>query len=440
MITTETKTRKRRERVERNIYKRTDARGKTLYEVGYRDSRGKQRFKVIGPRLTAARAERDSILGRKGKGGRVEPNPRLTFGEASEHWLEDQVSDLREQTRLGYDNALRNHLVPRWGRRRLDSITVTDASRLVRELRKEGKSEWTIAGILKCARRVFKFARRHLEWQGTEPISALENGERPKVSAAPRRRVFVGTELDETVAAATESTRTLIAILAVTGCRISEALGLVWADLSIDHLDDASVHFTFQLGRDGKRHELKTEESKRRNVLPRDLAARLAERKAASPHSQPQSFIFSTRSGRALSQRNASRTIRAAMKAAKTEDGKPTFPELSAKDAEGKALPVPSGSVPTVHSIRHTAASRAIHDGDSAEDVAFQLGHRSSVVTASIYIHELKSAKRSSEQRAKLTTRFGSLMEAATSSKAQDAAEPDSAEVVDLGTKRRTRQ
>src|SRR4051795_10522698 len=69
----------RRVRVERNTYRRPSD-GK--FEVGYRDSTGKQRWKVIVGGITAARAERDSILGAKGKGEIVQPNPRLRFDEA----------------------------------------------------------------------------------------------------------------------------------------------------------------------------------------------------------------------------------------------------------------------------------------------------------------------------------------------------------------------
>lgn len=35
---------------------------------------------------------------------------------------------------------------------------MTDAARLVCELRAQGLSDWTVAGVLKAAGRVFKFA------------------------------------------------------------------------------------------------------------------------------------------------------------------------------------------------------------------------------------------------------------------------------------------
>src|SRR4051812_34436805 len=70
---------KRRTSVERNIWKRADGR----LEVGFRDSSGKQRWRVPDfpaafDTITEARRARDAVLGKKASGGRVQPNPKLT--------------------------------------------------------------------------------------------------------------------------------------------------------------------------------------------------------------------------------------------------------------------------------------------------------------------------------------------------------------------------
>ena len=43
----------RRTRVERNIYRRVGATGKIVFEVGYRDSAGKQRWQTVEGGITA---------------------------------------------------------------------------------------------------------------------------------------------------------------------------------------------------------------------------------------------------------------------------------------------------------------------------------------------------------------------------------------------------
>ncbi len=132
---------------------------------------------------------RDDLLGRKARGEQVRPNPGLRFGEAGEAWLESQVPGLRPSTVKLYTGAYRNHLAPRWARRRLDTITVEDVAQLVSELRVEGKSEWTIKGVLKAANRTFKFASRRMGWYGVNPVGELEEFERPKTSTAAKRRI-----------------------------------------------------------------------------------------------------------------------------------------------------------------------------------------------------------------------------------------------------------
>jgi hypothetical protein len=107
---------------------------------------------------------------------------------------------------------------------------------------------------------------------------------------------------------------------------------------------------------------------------------------------------------------NVLRALKVAMSNASAEDGSPTFPALHAVGPDGKPLPVPRGSVPSFHALRHTAASQAVRDGESAEEVSWQLGHKSSVVTRSVYIRELRDAERSVRRRVKFEARIGDLL------------------------------
>ena len=397
----------RRVRVERNIYQRPGGR----FEVGYRDSAGRQRWRTVEGGITAARAARDDLLGRRGRGERVQPNPRLRFGEAADAWLAGQVADLRPATRAIYRNAIETHLRPRWGRRRLDAITVDDVAVLIRELRIEGKAEWTISGIVKAAGRVFAFARRRMSWHGENPVGELEDGERPKTSESTRRRIYLGDELAQTLAASSEPYRTLFALASVTGARLSECLGLVWADVRLHDLDSAEVRFEAQVDRAGMRQPLKTGESRRTVELPRQLGAMLVRLRLASADSTQRAFVFATRSGRALGQRNVMRALRRAQEQARDEQGRPTFPALHEQDDDGQAKHVPSGSVPSFHGFRHSAASDAIAAGESAEEVSWQLGHKSSVVTRAIYVQEIKTAERTALRRARMEARYGRVLE-----------------------------
>ena len=90
--------------------------------------------------------------------------------------------------------------------------------------------------------------------------------------------------------------------------------------------------------------------------------------------------------------------------------------------------------MPSFHSFRHSAASEAIAAGDSAEEVAWQLGHKSSNTTRMVYVHEIKNAERTARRRAAMAARYGSTLEAAAGSNGQQDDSPDGAEVHELRT------
>ncbi|MBS1675796.1 MAG: site-specific integrase [Actinobacteria bacterium] len=395
----------------RNLYERTASTGEAVYEIGYRDADGRQRFETIGRKIGEARKARDEALVRRGRGEPTHSNPRLRFGEAADRWLVEQVADLRRQTRNGYRSAVEKHLRPRFGNRRLDRITVDDWALLVRQLRAAGLAESTIEGVLRVGRRVYKFAARRMGWYGVLTIALLEPSERPKVTARRKHRIYTPEQLAQTLAAAHEPYRTLFSFAAATGARVSECVGLVWADLDLRDPEAATVSIEFQVDRAGERQELKTEASRREVELPPSLARMLIAHRARSLHRRPGDFVFATASGKALGQRNVSRELRKAQRKAHDGDGRPTFPVLHRRDSEGKRMKVPRGAVPCFHSFRHTCASWAIADGDGAEEVSWQLGHKDSIVTRKVYIAEVRSAERTARRRGRMEARYGDLFE-----------------------------
>ena len=82
--------RSRRGRVDRGIYRRIGADGRARYEIGYRDSDGRQRWQTVEGGIKAARLALADVKARMGKGERVSPTPNLTFEQAAQRWLEAQ--------------------------------------------------------------------------------------------------------------------------------------------------------------------------------------------------------------------------------------------------------------------------------------------------------------------------------------------------------------
>jgi hypothetical protein len=65
----------RRIRVERNIYKRATG----VFEVGFKDAAGKQRWRTIEGGITAARATRDQLLAQRHRGELTASRPEASL-------------------------------------------------------------------------------------------------------------------------------------------------------------------------------------------------------------------------------------------------------------------------------------------------------------------------------------------------------------------------
>lgn len=98
------------------------------------------------------------------------------------------------------------------------------------------------------------------------------------------------------------------------------------------------------------------------------------------------------------------------------ENGRPMFPALHQTDAQGNAVRIPRGSLPSMHSFRHTMASRALLAGESVDEVAFLLGHRDGTVTRTVYVREVADARRRAMRRSRMATEFAGALRAAVDS------------------------
>ena len=409
---TKTNAAPRRTRVEQNIYKRPSG----VFEVGFKDGAGVQRWRTVEGGIQAARALRDELLVQRRKGGRVS-NPRVRFGEAASAWLES-CSNLRPTTLAVYEGAVRLHLEPKFKNRRLDSMTPEDFVWLVGLLQAEGLSPATTSKVLSVASRVFRFSARRLGFAGANPVSLLMPNERPTVAASTARATYSPEQAAATIRAAKEPFRLLFLVMASTGARVSEALALRWQDVNLETLEEAELRFAFQLDRSRTNGQpnlipTKTDGSSRTVPISRPLAEALAAYKLAAVSTTKDSFVFvSKRTGSVLWHRNVTRALREAQERAVDEHGRQAFPELHELDENGRSVAPARGEVPGLHSFRHSLASRLLNEGESSEEIAFLLGHANANVTRAVYIHEVADARRRSMRRDRLAAVAGSAMEA----------------------------
>ena len=214
------------------------------------------------------------------------------------------------------------------------------------------------------------------------PVLALEPGEKPHWS--PGR---VGTLEGAALAKVLDhggSYRPLFELLAFTGLRIGEALGLTWADVDLD-AGLVSVHR--QLSRYREHAKLKTEAGRREVVLAPAMVRLLRARWLESPGKGPDDFVFTNSVGRPLDYRKVGAAFRVAV-------------HRSGVRADGRL---------SLHSLRHGYASLLIADGLDVVFVSRQLGHADPGVTLAVYAHLFARAKHALAARSAIEASYAAM-------------------------------
>jgi integrase len=221
---------------------------------------------------------------------------------------------------------------------------------------------------------VCRFAVRR-GWMEKNPTLDLEPSEKPHWRPG-RVGILEGAHLAR-VLDHSGNYRQLFELLAFTGLRIGEALGLTWTDGDFER-DVLRVHR--QLSRYREHASLKTQAGRREIV-------RLPPRWIASPYKGPDDFIFCTPTGRCLDYRKVGDAFRLAVRRTGIrEDGR-----LS------------------LHSLRHGFASLLIAEGLDIVFVSRQLGHADASVTLSVYAHLFARAKHAPAARSAIEASYAAI-------------------------------
>ena len=386
-----------RVRVDRGIYKRTTKDGTTRYEVAFTDLDGRQRWRTAA-KLQEARDLRASLVTKIRSGEQV-ASSNVTFGDYADQWLVKQTH-LRPGTFDLYSSHLRTHLRPRYRRRLLSSLTLSDVLALIGELqagvryvgrggslvKQESKplGAWTIRAIVVVLSRLLNTAVRD-GVIASNPCRRLERGDRPAVE--PREFPDLDREDIATLIVSTPTKyRTLVAVSVLTGLRQSEALGLRWQDIDVK---TGSLRVRYQLDRTGKLVKPKTPAAKREVPFPPVLGKMLKAHKEAAfarGHAKPTDYVFADETGEPFHHRRIARAgLDPALAAAK-------LPSM------------------TWHDLRHIAASVLIGQGASVVYVSRVLGHASPSVTLGTYAHAFAAKEHASETRDRMEAAFGDVL------------------------------
>jgi integrase len=311
-----------RERVADNVYRRVTKTGRLVYEAKFRDADGRFRSRTL--HATSERAairEARALLARRDGGERLSPGSMTLSGFAADDFFPtlDGLAQAGRRSERGvalYRDKFRLHVEPVLGSRKLAAVETSHVAALIRGMRARGYSEATIAAALVVLRAIYRLARSRGHTKAN-PLDGLDPAELPRPTA-DHGRVLDEQELAALVRHAAAAYRGPVAVLAYSGLRLSEALGLRWAD--VDFVErELSVTGQLSLATRGRPARIVAPKTRAslRNVplfpaLERVLTERLAAELAAG-RGQAGDFVFCTRRGQPLSQRNvAGRGVEAA--------------------------------------------------------------------------------------------------------------------------------
>jgi integrase len=370
-------------RIERGLYRA----GNTYYACATPPGERQASWKTLGEiGLMGARRRRDEFAVEIHRLPAVPPRRSLKFAEVAREWLLDQqhrvdVDELTQRTYDGYEAGLRLHCLPTLGRRPVGSVTPDQLVAWHRQQLAGGYARDSIHAWWTPLRLVLAHAVRH-GLIFTNPADQLMGHERPKAGQA-RKRFLSRDEMRRLLGACPARYRLAISVGLFAGLRLSEILGLVWADIDFT---GNQVWVRFQMGRDGERRRLKTHAGSREVILMAELAREFKRHRLASRYAAAGDLVFATETGRTLGHRNLTgRGLAKACERAKLHGV-------------------------TCHSLRHTFASILIDQGRDPVFVSRQLGHANPAITLRVYAHLFDAARHAREARDELDAEYGNLL------------------------------
>jgi integrase len=306
-----------------------------------------------------------------------------TVGDYLTSWLAGRRA-LRPSTRLAYEIHLRKHLEPHLGDIPLALLSLDDIERMYLALAvtRGRDGQLLTAATIRRIHATLMSALTSAVRRGVLERNPAEHVEPPR-AIAPRMRVWTADQLAPFLdVAGRDSSQPLFLLLALTGVRRGEAIGLRWIDLDLDQ----GLLFVEQqiVAVAGQQHTGPPKTSNGRRTLA--LASRLVD---ALDHHRAEKIEGARLMG--VDWADTALVFTTAL-------GTPLRPGQVSRHFQ--RLVVASG-VPMIrlHDLRHSSASLGLASGESLLEVSRRLGHSSITITADVYSHVSSATARTSAQR-----------------------------------------
>jgi len=331
--------------------------------------------------------------------GESAPITRVSFEDYARDWLAGYQGRTSRGFTAGarhdYRQMLERHAQPFFRGRRLGDVTPRDVRAFVSHLEAAGLSPGSILKQLVPVKALFATAVEDGELRSNPALGVRVNRRRGESEEEPAAKAMTRAELARVLGEVPPEWLLFFELLAHTGLRISEALGLDWGDVAFGQRPRLRVRRQFNRG---ELKRLKTRAARRDLPLSPGLARRLW---AARPPSAD-GAMFATRTGTRFDVSNLRRVLDRATERAGT-------PRVG------------------FHAFRHTCASMLLDGGKNIRQVSEWLGHADPAFTLRTYVH-LMDEGLGEAAFLDAAVQSGNRMATGGPGKAANATEPMSAE------------
>jgi integrase len=289
-----------------------------------------------------------------------------TLAEFAERWKADVLELRKPSTRKAAESHLRAHIIPQLGQMNLDQIGRENQQVFASRLAKTA-SRKTVLNVLGTLSAMLNKAK---DWGYICDGVEFDKLALPEANVERRVRFFTADQVRRIIETAKEPFATMFAILAMTGMRAGEVLGLQVDDLDFDH----RLIFIRRSAWYGKIQTLKSRASKGALPMPEPLAVMLKNYLENWPPNAER-LLFANRVGRPMS---ANKVVQRKL-----------WPVLDALKITRCGL----------HAFRHTHSSLLVESGAPVSVAQAQLRHADPRLTLEVYSHVIGDSQRNAVEK-----------------------------------------
>jgi len=294
--------------------------------------------------------------------GATRPSSKVTLEDYARAWIGSYAgrtgAGIGASSLEAYRRSLERFAIPHFAGRRLADVEPPDVRDFIRSLERRGLAPATIRAVLAPVRAMFATALEDGDLL-RNPTAGVRVATRRAVADEEHAKALTREELGGLLAEVPPDWRLFFELLAHTGLRVSEAIGLTWQDVEFGTRSRLRVRRQLQAG---GYQPVKSRHGRRDIPLSPRTARALWAAQRGQGADDP---VFCTPTGTPLNVSNVRHRV---------------------LTPAAKRAGVPWAGF---HTLRHTCASLLFEAGKNPKQVQHWLGHHSAAFTLDTYVHLL---------------------------------------------------